>query len=88
MTAASRTATLTARRAILVTQLAAANAAYTDGLSKLKQYAFESADGKQAATRRDLDELEKQISKLEAKIDAIDVRLNGGGIVGIEVSRW
>lgn len=88
MTAASRTTTLTTRRATLVTQLTAANAAYTDGLSKLESYGFESADGKQSAKRRSLDELWKQIEKITAEIDRIDVRLNGGGIVGMEVSRW
>jgi hypothetical protein len=87
MTAQSRVAWLNTRRAAYVAALAVAEAAYLEGLAKLKRYKFVSADGSQEAERRDVAELKKQIDTLVSQIEAIDTRLHGGGVIGIVVAR-
>lgn len=88
MTAQSRTTWLTTRRAAYAAQLAIAEAAYSDGLAKLKSYNFTSGDGQQAAVRQDVDKLAAEIDRLVVKIEQIDARLHGGGVLGLSVQRW
>jgi hypothetical protein len=89
MTASSRTTALLARRAKLVASLAIAETSYDTLLAQpIESFTFNSGDGSQAATRRKLDDLKKQVDLLNSQIEAIDARLNGGGIVGLSVTRW
>jgi hypothetical protein len=88
MVATSRTAALQARRTKLAAWLTTAEATYLDLLSKgIKSYMFVGGEGSQQATRISLGELKKIIDDTQREIEAIDSRLNGGGVIGLCVSR-
>lgn len=88
LTAAQRT-NLEARKTILETQLAAANTAYTESIaaSSVKSYRFDPGDATQQATRRDQKELLDTIDSLQARLDAINNRLKGTGLVTMRLRR-
>ena len=85
----ARTTWLQARRAKLVASLAIAEATYNKLLAKtVDEGSFNDGVGSQSFKRPDLDMLKKQIDTLNAQIEAIDGRLNGSQILGMQVSRW
>lgn len=83
-------ATLEARKARYETMLEAAYDA-VDTLSSqaltVERFNFDSGEGSQAATNRELEQLQKQILFYEAQIAHIDQRLNGLGIVNLTMHR-
>ena len=85
----SRRAKLLERLEKKYEQLAKADAAYDLLLEKgdIKSYTFDSGDGRQSATRRDLEELRKTIENLEKQISALERKLNGTGIVAFNLTR-
>lgn len=70
-------------------QLAALNTAYTAALtaSEIKSYKFDTGEGSQSTTRRDPAELYSQIRQIEMQLDRLYRRLNGGGIVNLNMRR-
>jgi wobble nucleotide-excising tRNase len=82
-------ADLEARRAQYVILLDKAMVAYEDALttSSLQEYTFNSGDGSQRALRRKPEEIRKEIEALEAAIAQIDKKLNGTGIIHVQLRR-
>jgi len=73
----------------LLAQLAKADAAYDMLLEKgdIESYSFDSGDGRQTAKRRKLEEIEKTIKSIEARLDAIKRRLSGFGLTTLSLRR-
>lgn len=70
-------------------QLAAANAAYdlAIGSSDVESYSLDTKEGKQATTLRSPTVLQKIIQQLENEIDRLYRKLDGGGIVNMNLRR-
>lgn len=88
LTAAQRS-DLEARKTIFETRLAEANTAYAESIaaSSVKSYRFDPGDATQQATRRDQKELLSTIDSLQSRIDAINNRLKGTGLVNMRLRR-
>jgi predicted nucleic acid-binding Zn-ribbon protein len=87
LTAAQRAA-IQARIDTATAQLAIANATYTTLLGQdTEEYKFNSGEGAQWAVKRKLSEVEKQITRLEARIDALNRQLSDTGLVNITLRR-
>ncbi|MHA1286842.1 MAG: hypothetical protein ACTSPB_05500 [Candidatus Thorarchaeota archaeon] len=84
----TRRARLIARLEIKIAQLAAANETYLALIAQpIENYKFDSGEGRQEATRRKLEALKDQIDSLEAEIDSIYNKLEGAGIVNLNLRR-
>ena len=70
-------------------QLAAANAAYTASLesSDTESYTLDTKEGKQSTTLRSPTVIKKQINELESDLDRLYRRLNGSGLVNMNLRR-
>lgn len=71
------------------TQLAAANEAYLKALQSgdTESYSFDSKEGKQSTTLRSPTVLAKTISQLEAELNRLYRRIEGGGVVNMNLRR-
>lgn len=84
-----RTALL-ARKARYETMLEAAYDAVDTMSSQalvVERFNFDSGEGSQAASNRELEQLQKQILFYEAQIAHLDQRLNGLGVVNMTMHR-
>ena len=71
---------------ILETQLTKANQALLDTLnSEIESYSFDSAEARQQAKLRDPEKLQKTIDWIESRINHIDSRLRGTGVVNMNM---
>ena len=69
-------------------QLTAANTALTEALgTDVQSYSFDSGEGKQSTTRRKLKELQDAVRGLEAELDRLYRRINGSGLVTMNLRR-
>lgn len=70
-------------------QLEAANAAYTAALSnvEIQTFRFDSGEGSQSTTRRKPAEISSEITRLESELNRLYRRLDGGGIVNMNLRR-
>lgn len=68
-------------------QLLKAEEAYDDALTSIKEYRFDSGEGSQRTEYRSVNELKTTIDALETEIEAIHRRLNGTGLVNINLRR-
>jgi hypothetical protein len=70
-------------------QLDAANTAYTAALanSEIQTFTLDTGEGKQSSTRRNPKQLLEVIRLLESDLDRLYRRLNGGGIVNMNLRR-
>jgi hypothetical protein len=70
-------------------QLALARTAYETALASgdTESYLFDSREGKQSTTLRSPSVLAKQVSQLEAEIERLYRRIEGGGIVNMNLRR-
>jgi len=70
-------------------QLAIAQAAFEKALdsSDVESYQFDSKEGKQATTLRSPSVLSKLINDLEAQLERLYRRLNGTGLVSLNLRR-
>jgi hypothetical protein len=69
-------------------QLVLANETYSKLLVKVnKEYKFNSNEGQQWATKRDLKELENTIEWLERSIDSLMRRIRGQSLVNMNLRR-
>ena len=77
------------RIAVLDSQLAAANDAYTDCLTNMaiKDYQFSGGEGSQSVSRRKPAELSQVIDRLQAQRDRLQRKLDGTGIVNMNMRR-
>lgn len=55
--------------------------------SEVKKYAYDSAEGRQAVTRRDFDEIQKQIDNTDARLTWVCQKLAGLGVVVTRLRR-
>ena len=70
------------------TQLTAANTMLTEALATdVQSYSFDSGEGKQSTTRRKISEIQQTIRSLEAELDRLYRRINGTGIVTMNLRR-
>ena len=70
------------------TILTAANTAFLAAAgTEVKKYRFDSAEASQQAELRDLDEMLDNIDRLEKRRDSLVRRLNGTGIVNMNLRR-
>lgn len=84
----TRIAELQADLAAVNTSLTKARATYNELLdTKNKSYGYNSGEGEQRATRRDISELEKTITNLIAQRDSINKQLNCNGLVNTRTRR-
>ena len=79
---------LLARLAKREASLVIAEASYDELLaSNVEMYRFDSTEGEQTTKRRKIQEMRDQIQSLESEIDNIRRRLNGTGIVNMNMRR-
>jgi len=78
---------LEARLAVKIAQLEKADEAYDASLTEVEEYRLNTGEGTQQMKYRDLKGLEDTISRLEAQIDAIYRRLEGKGIMNLNLRR-
>ena len=73
----------------LEAQLVLANAAYdlALGSADVQAYEFDSKEGRQETTLRSPSVIAKEIDRIEAKLDRLYRRLEGGGIVNMNLRR-
>jgi len=84
----SRITQLKARLTKKLAQLAAANLLYDELLtSSTESYRFDSGEGSQQEKSRKLSDVQGQISILESKIDRLQTKLVGKGIVNMNMRR-
>ena len=77
-------ARLTKREASLVL----AEASYDELLANnVESYRFDSSEGEQQTKRRKLQDIKEQVDSLQAEIDNIRRRLDGKGIVNMNLRR-
>lgn len=77
-----------ARLAKREASLVIAEASYDELLaSNVEMYRFDSTEGEQTTKRRKIQEMRDQIQSLESEIDNIRRRLNGTGIVNMNMRR-
>ena len=77
-----------ARLAKREASLVIAEASYDELLaSNVEMYRFDSTEGEQTTKRRKIQEMRDQIQILESEIDNIRRRLNGTGIVNMNMRR-
>jgi hypothetical protein len=72
---------------VLDEQLLAANAAYLECLSSIKNYQFSSGEGSMTVTRQDAKKMLEVISMLQSQRDRLQNRLDGTGIVNLNLRR-
>jgi len=53
----------------------------------IESYSFDSGEGKQSTKYRSLEDLQKSRDKIEAELDYLYRRLNGGNIVNMNLRR-
>lgn len=70
-------------------QLAAVNTAYLNSLTnaEIQTYTLDTGEGKQSTTRRKPEELQRAIRILETDLERLYRRLNGGGLVNMNLRR-
>ena len=80
---------LKARLAVKKTQLIALYAEYDKAIANIEvqSYKFDSGEGSQQTKRRAPEEIAKAIERLEKEIDSITSKLNGTGIVSMNLRR-
>jgi len=84
------TATRDAIRAEIVAkeaQLALANAALSAALTEIASYRLDTGEGSQQTKYRGLEELQMAVDALESNIRSLYRRLNGTGIMNLNVRR-
>lgn len=88
LTSAQRTSLL-AQKTTLEAQLALANTAYDEALAAMsvKSYRFDPGGATQQATRRDPKELQSIIDGIEARLDRVNSRLAGTGLMNMSLRR-
>lgn len=80
---------LKARLATKETQLSALNDLYDDLVSKsLNEYVLNTGEGMQKGVRVRLEDVEKQITKLESQIDFLYRRIYTTGLIRFTVKRF
>jgi len=68
--------------------LVIAEASYDELLANnVEMYRFDSTEGEQTTRRRKLQDIKNQVDSLQAEIDNIRRRLNGKGIVNMNLRR-
>lgn len=82
-------ARLTADLAQVEAQLVIANASYTKALEAMdvEEYRFNSGEGSQMARQQDIKKLDAVIESLEARRDKIIRKLEGRGLVNLNMRR-
>lgn len=82
-------AQIQAELAELNEQLTAAQTAYKAALanSEVQSYFFDSGEGKQSGTRRKPAEIRKEIESIKSDIASLTQKLNGTGIVRMNLRR-
>lgn len=84
----STRAKLISDKQTLEAQLTKANQALLDTLnSEIESYTFDSAEARQQAKLRDPEKLQKTIDWIESRINSIDSRLRGTGVVNMNMRR-
>lgn len=85
---AARRSELTARLAKRRASLVLAEATYDELIATpVTSYRFDSTEGEQQTNRQKPGDVKKQIDALEAEIDSITRKLNGGGLVSMRLRR-
>jgi hypothetical protein len=56
-------------------------------VDNIQQYEFDSNEGRQEARTRRLEEVQKQIDRVSARIDSLCGRLSGTGLVAMKLRR-
>ncbi|MCK5127566.1 MAG: hypothetical protein KAR42_15020 [candidate division Zixibacteria bacterium] len=86
ITSSTRTrisASIAAKEAVLVSLYAAYSAAATE----IEEYRFDSGEGNQRVTYRNLNEIKTNIDALESEIDSLYRRLAGKGVINMNLRR-
>lgn len=86
---ASTRSRLLARKTTLETLITAAEAALTSALETgdVESYTFDSGEGSQRTKYRSLEDIQKNLDWLYSRLDFITRRLNGTGIVNLNLRR-
>jgi uncharacterized coiled-coil DUF342 family protein len=83
----SRRATLIARIEKKEAQLASLETAYDALIHEIDEYKFNSGEGNQQVKYKSLKQISDEITRLEAEIDSLWRKLNGRGIVNMNLRR-
>ena len=83
----SQIANIKAKITKLQERLTIAENAYDAALTEIQEYRFDSGVGSQRVKYRQLDELQKAITSIEARIDSLTRRLSGKGISSMSLRR-
>ena len=84
----TRRAALLVRLAKREASLAIADAAYDELLANtIEAYRFDSTEGEPQTKRRKVADAKKQVDELESEIDSIRRRLNGTGVINMNLRR-
>lgn len=84
---AATIASLQDRITTLQTRLAIADLAYDAALTEIEEYRFDSGVGSQRVRYRKLEELQKAIDSIDARINSLQRRLTGKGISNMSLRR-
>ena len=88
LTSAQRTALL-AQKTKLEDQLALANTAYDEAIvaGPIESYRFDPGGATQQAKRRSPEEIQKMIDSIQARLDRVNSRLAGTGLMNMSLRR-
>ena len=69
-------------------QLGKADQAYEDALNEIDSYTLDTGEARQSVAFKKLDQLEKTIQRLEARVSNINQKINGGGLIRLTLRRY
>ena len=68
-------------------QLLKAEAAYSAGLLEIERYTLDTGEARQTVEHRDIAKLERAVTRLEARVVWLNQKINGGGLVNLNLRR-